>query len=217
MADAKKKPARRAVNGSQKGSAFERLIAKQLSLWVSVGASTDLFWRSASSGARSTVRFKKTGKAIEAHASDIAPIHADAEPLASMFVIECKNYKSLSIHQVFYSWDTSPLATWWAQATRDADRVLKVPMLVVKENLYPPLVVLPTWAIATVESSRTVVVVGPGVGITLWKDLLATPFTTFRDRCHVRRITSQELLPSGDLLGPAPHRQRVRRVPLVDF
>lgn len=218
MADAKQR--KRAVNGSQKGGAFERLVSKQLSLWVSNGTSADLFWRSASSGARSTTRFKKTGKAIEAHASDIAPIDDAAKPFSNLFVVECKNYKALLLHQVFYAWPASTLAKWWAQAVRDAGRVSKLPMLVVKENRFEALVVLPhPIAASCVNTSALVLVPHPGVGILHWQELLNTPFDVFKARAYeaATAIDRRPTVPRTRLLGSAPHRQSNRRVPLVDL
>ena len=48
--------------GKAKGSSFERLICKELSLWITGGEHQDVFWRSAMSGGRSTVAMKKGDK-----------------------------------------------------------------------------------------------------------------------------------------------------------
>lgn len=137
--------AKKAVNGSQKGAAFERTIAKQISLWVSGGTNPDLLWRSASSGARSTVRRKATGKGIDNQASDIAPTHVDAEPFSSLFILECKHYKVIQAQVALYDWPASMLAKWWAKARIDAVSVGKVPLLVAKENQRPALLVCPDY------------------------------------------------------------------------
>ena len=55
------------VNGSAKGSAFERSVCKTLSLWFSKGKRDDLFWRTSGSGARATVRGKKGKSTISGH------------------------------------------------------------------------------------------------------------------------------------------------------
>lgn len=121
---------------------FERTIAKQLSLWISSNKNPDLLWRSAGSGGRSTMRRKKTGKGIENAASDLAPLHKDAEPFTSVFTVECKHYKALTLGQIVYDFDKSTVARWWAQAERDARSVDRSPLLIMKENNRQPLIAL---------------------------------------------------------------------------
>jgi hypothetical protein len=77
------------VNGSRKGSAFEREICKKLSLWFSHGNREDLFHRTAGSGARSTVRAKK-GKATANSAGDIGYLDAIGKPLIEAITFELK-------------------------------------------------------------------------------------------------------------------------------
>ena len=44
--------------GKEKGSSFERLVCKRMSMWLSKGERDDLFWRSAMSGGRATVQLR---------------------------------------------------------------------------------------------------------------------------------------------------------------
>lgn len=209
-------PARKRVNGSQKGGEFERQMAKALSLWVSAGASRDLFWRTASSGGRSTRNFKKTGAVIDAQVSDIAPIHKDAEPFASLFVLECKSYATIMVHQVVLEWPGSLIAKWWGQVCRDASRAGKAPLLVVKGNRMPALVVLEAaTGLAVFDGKPPVYLPKAGVCMVPLAEVLALPFATFR----ARHVTTQRTpaLPRARLLRPAPDRQGTRRVPLVDL
>ena len=74
---------------SQKGSAFERAICRQLSLWFSKGAHDDWFWRTAGSGARAKVRGRKGQRTI-GHGGDICSTCSEGEPLIQLLCIECK-------------------------------------------------------------------------------------------------------------------------------
>lgn len=136
---------RRGINGAAKGAAFERLMAKQLSLWVSAGESEDLLWRSGGSGARSTSRVKRGGKALNYQSADIALVDPAAQPFADLFVAECKFYKQLDLHRMFYDPKASVIGAWWAKVCKEADEVSKEPMLVVKGNTYKALVFMRPW------------------------------------------------------------------------
>ena len=66
----------------QKGQNFERDICKKLSLWY--GGRKDIFWRTAGSGARATVRMKQD-KCTALSAGDIGCI----DPIGSQFLEVC--------------------------------------------------------------------------------------------------------------------------------
>lgn len=69
-----------------KGSNFERIICKQLSVWWSLGKRDDIFWRTSGSGARATVRKQATfGQYGDVQATD--PI---GQPLIDLCTIEIK-------------------------------------------------------------------------------------------------------------------------------
>lgn len=124
--------------GKRKGSAFEREVCKKLSLWVSNGEHEDLFWRSSLSGGRSTVAHKK-GKLVR-QAGDICAVEKAGHPLTNQWYIECKFYKSIDLD----SWlikETGKLTVWWKRCKNEAHRYGKDPMLIVKQNGWPVLVV----------------------------------------------------------------------------
>lgn len=75
--------------GKRKGGTYEREICRTLSLWWSDGEHDDLFWRSAASGGRATVR-SKTGKRTTGHSGDICSTDSSSEPLTRAITIECK-------------------------------------------------------------------------------------------------------------------------------
>lgn len=72
-----------------KGSNYEREICKRLSLWWTGGRRDDVFWRSAQSGGRATVRSRKGQQTVNSH-GDAAAVDPDGAPLTDLFVIEIK-------------------------------------------------------------------------------------------------------------------------------
>jgi hypothetical protein len=125
--------------GKQKGSGFEREICKMLSVWVSKGNSDNLFWRSAMSGGRATVRVKK-GQETTHGQGDISAITPEGNKLTDLFIIECKNYKSLDFDSYLYG--QGLLVGIWKKLQNETPKNKK-PMLVLKENRRPILVGLP--------------------------------------------------------------------------
>jgi hypothetical protein len=88
------------TNGAAKGSAYERTLAKELSLWWSVGDRDDLFWRSSQSGGRATQRAKKGKKTANA-CGDLCAQDPDGQLLLDMYTIEIKRgYNSLHIYDI---------------------------------------------------------------------------------------------------------------------
>lgn len=117
--------------GKQKGSNFEREICKKLSLWVSEGKRDDLYWRSAMSGGRATVR-SKVGKTTINQLGDITAVDPLGFPLTDKFVLECKSYKSLSWESFVYGkgfiWET------WEIVKKISYANSRRPFLILKQN-----------------------------------------------------------------------------------
>jgi hypothetical protein len=203
----KSKPGR----GAAKGAAFERQIAKLFSLWISDGESPDLLWRSAGSGGRSTLRRKQTGRGIEYHASDIAPLHPDAAPFVDVFTLECKTYASIDLHQLFYDPEHSTIAKWWAQACRDAASVGRWPLMVVKELRQPALVVLlASAAPRSLQMFRNRVHLrGLDVVLMTLSDLLAMKYKMF-SHDYKSELKHRVKVPGAADDRPTPHRPRKR-------
>ena len=124
--------------GKSKGAAFERRICRALSLWVSQGKAEDLFWRSAMSGGRATVMYKK-GKSAASQAGDISAVALEGHVLTDLFTIECKNYEDLHLHNLVYG-GKGGIVDFWKQATKDAERNQKEPMLIAKQNRKPEII-----------------------------------------------------------------------------
>lgn len=72
-----------------KGSAFERYVCRELSLWYTNGKRDDLFWRSAMSGGMATVRGRK-GANTEGQHGDIAATTKAGQQLLAAVTIEVK-------------------------------------------------------------------------------------------------------------------------------
>jgi hypothetical protein len=80
---------KRRKSKSGKGSGFEREISVQLSKWWSNGERDDIFWRTAGSGARATVR-GKFAKSTYGQAGDIGAIDPIGTPLTGLILLELK-------------------------------------------------------------------------------------------------------------------------------
>lgn len=125
--------------GKSKGSSFERDICKRLSLWLSEGTVEDCLWRSAMSGGRSTVAHAK-GKRLADQAGDISAISPLGHTLTKRWMIECKNYRDLGFAGL--PTKRGNLVKFWLEAKKQGRRYDKLPMMIVKQNQYEPLVCL---------------------------------------------------------------------------
>src|SRR4029077_9069799 len=123
--------------GKDKGSSFERVICKQLSLWVSHGKREDLFWRSAMSGGRATVAQKK-GQHVH-QAGDITSVHRDGHALTAEVYIECKHLARISLDGLLTN--NGPLLAIWHDTMKKARKLGRIPVLIAKQNRLPVLFV----------------------------------------------------------------------------
>jgi hypothetical protein len=121
-----------------KGSAFERLICKRLSLWLSNNQSDDLLWRTSLSGGRATIGLNKDIKR-SAQAGDIGAISAKGEAFTSRYIVECKHYKDLQIPSAVFG-STGHFVDFWQRLIVDAGKFEKKPMLIAKQNNRPIII-----------------------------------------------------------------------------
>lgn len=77
------------MSKSSKGGAFEREMCVRLSKWWTGGARDDIFWRSATSGGRATIR-ARMGKSTFGQHGDIQAVDPIGQPLTKLCTIEMK-------------------------------------------------------------------------------------------------------------------------------
>ena len=130
----------RAGGGHSKGAAFERAVCRDLSLWLPNGKHDDLFWRSAMSGGRATVRFKK-GRTSRSQSGDISPISGAGEKLTDLFLLECKCYGDLQMIGLYLGLKTG-INKHWQETVEDAARHKKWPLLIAKQSRMPSFVLM---------------------------------------------------------------------------
>ncbi len=139
------------MNSSSKGSAFEREISKELSLWWSEGKNDNIFYRSQSSGARATQRNKKGKETVNQHA-DITCSDPEGELLIKNWNIECKTGYSSKTKSGATRWDVLDfidskqkepiLEKMWTQCLRDAELTNRQPVLIFRRNNRTPCIML---------------------------------------------------------------------------
>ncbi len=166
----------RSGGGKAKGSEFERSISKSLSLWITNNKRDDCFWRSAASGGRATIQFKK-GKENRTQTGDITAIDPIGAWLTDRFIIENKNYKSLDIDSGIIS-NTGRLHKFWVDLVAVSNKINKLPMLIGKESYRPILLILSSKGAASLRlDSQTAVAILPlwdNARIYLFSSLLET-------------------------------------------
>lgn len=127
--------------GKQKGSAFERVVCRDLSLWMTGGKRDDLFWRSAMSGGRATVKFKKGGENLT-QTGDITAIDPLGEMFTRRFIPECKFYSNLDFRGALLG-NKGGISGFWLELVEKAKQQgNKLPIMFAKENRTSPVVVL---------------------------------------------------------------------------
>lgn len=126
--------------GKGKGNAYEREISKKLSLWLSNNKHDDLFWRSHNSGGRYTVRHCKN-KRTEGQNGDITSTCSGiSEDFLKLFSLELKHYKNINLWGLITNSKTG-IISFWRQAEKQANSCSKIPLLIIRENNKPDLVI----------------------------------------------------------------------------
>lgn len=102
---------------ANKGSPFERLICKELSLWWTSNLRDDVFWRSSNSGGRAKGRGRKGKKTFGSH-GDIAAVDPIGSSLIDFLTIEVKRgYSKFTIADLLDRSERSAQQQWevWYQ------------------------------------------------------------------------------------------------------
>jgi hypothetical protein len=132
-----------------KGSSYERVICKKLSLWFSDGERDDWFWRSQASGGRATIRGRKNKNTLGGY-GDIVATSEEGLPLTKVITIEVKrgyskkaNYSPMALLE---SKGTKQLfKAFWNQALEScelakADGFGSNPVLIIKGDSKNPII-----------------------------------------------------------------------------
>ena len=156
----------------RKGSSFERDLCTKLSLWISKGEHPDLLWRSAISGGRGTARQAKHG--AQRVSGDICSVGQGGHILTDHYHIEAKHVKNMGL-TAFALKGSGFLAVEWKRCVRQADSHMKLPMMIVRQNLMPTVVVLGEYFEAWPGPVLTVPKFG--CSLVLLNDMLALQYT----------------------------------------
>lgn len=131
-------------NGHNKGSNFERKICVSLSKWWSDGESDSIFWRSAGSGARATMRHRK-GMNTENGEGDVVYSDASGKLFTDAFCIELKcGYGDWSLTDFLETnQKETQFSKFWKQVNESASNTLGAkPMLIYKRDRKNVMVVI---------------------------------------------------------------------------
>lgn len=136
------------MSSKTKGSSFERKVCKMLSLWWTSSKRDDIFWRTAGSGGRATVR-KKKGKNTYNQHGDICAVDPIGEPLLKLCTIEVKRgYKGwcvLDLVDAKGKESVQKLKHFMVQARMESHEA-GVPwyMIICQRDRRTPIIVIPT-------------------------------------------------------------------------
>lgn len=123
------------MNSKVKGSKFERDICKLLSLWVTAGVRQDVFWRSAMSGGRATVRGRQ-GVDVR-QMGDVCAVAPEGHVLTDRYYIECKHLRSLDLDRFVLG--EGKLITIWRSTEKLAQARNRTPLVIARGNRTPIL------------------------------------------------------------------------------
>lgn len=131
-----------------KGSGFEREVCKELSLWWTDQERDDVFWRTAGSGARASVRSKVGRKTFGQH-GDIGCTDPIGAPLMDLLLMELKRgYSSHTLQDILDKKRTAAQQTWetWWQQTVESWEASGVYswLMICRRNQRDALVFMPT-------------------------------------------------------------------------
>lgn len=160
------------VNGKQKGGSFERLVAQQLSLWLSGGKQKDLFWRNAMSGGRATV-----ARGAVRQAGDICAVAPEGHVLTDRMYLETKHLKEVSLDALIKG--KGVLISVWETVQKEAAKYNKIPVFIFRQNHYPTVFCTSAEGVAFLQIASVVCIESRGMFFVRFDELLKLPFTTF--------------------------------------
>lgn len=163
------------MSSKEKGGLFERRVCRDLSLWISAGTDGDLFWRSASSGGRATVR---GGDTLAHAAGDVAAVKPGGFPLTTKFFVECKHYKTLQLH-LYMVHKPNVLGKFFDVARIAAAKYHRSPLLIAKQNRLPALIMMSPKSWRDFKMTKCWYMTDNRAVIGLFTDFIANADTSF--------------------------------------
>lgn len=140
----KKPTSRRGGRHSKgKGSAFERQIARALSLWLTDDTDDKQLIRSVGSGGW-VPRVTEHDEAWR-HVGDLAPNGPHGEWFRRRFAVECKHYRAIDLWALWTrAARPGTIHGWWKKIVKEASDAGLEPMLIFRANQLPIMVAMPT-------------------------------------------------------------------------
>lgn len=121
--------------GKAKGSAFEREVGSELSLWLSCGEKDDLFARTVLSGGQFT-----NANSTRGVPGDLMGASALGFSFLEYFVIECKHHRDIDLSGFLVKSSGSFLHKVWEKNEKDARKVKRRSLIIAKQNRIEPFV-----------------------------------------------------------------------------
>lgn len=124
--------------GKRKGSAFERLVAHDLSMWITRKKDPRQLIRSVLSGGWQGT----TGKEGWRQVGDLAPNGPIGERFRRRYAVECKHHRQINLLGLWVppSKKADVLFNWWAKLKKDAAAAGVEPMIIFRANGFPIMV-----------------------------------------------------------------------------
>jgi hypothetical protein len=162
------------INSKQKGASWERRCCKQLSLWITNGKKEDCLWRSAMSGGRATIAYRK-GQSIR-QCGDITAVAPEGFDFCDQYYIECKALKSFQFMDFLLMRGVSFLI--WKRTWQEAHKHERLPMLIIKRNHWPTLLITSAAGMGWLRITDTlrITMSGAGCRVALLEDVLAKTY-----------------------------------------
>ena len=126
-----------AKRGKLKGNAFERLVGKTLSLWLTEGEDPTQLIRSEGSGGWAG---KDAGDQGWRHVADLAPNGPLGKQFRELYAVEAKHQKGIQFWHILTQKPAENLHGWWVELVEECEPYGLRPVLIVKQNHRPTLI-----------------------------------------------------------------------------
>lgn len=129
------------AGAKDKGSAFERLVCRLLSEWLSFGQRKDLFTRNVLSGGAFTVAAAKNQKF--GNPGDVSASHPLAHAFCEKYLVEAKHWRNLGLDTALWHMDAGDLRKAIIKAKKQSDQSDRGLLFVARQNNRPTLLFTP--------------------------------------------------------------------------